>query len=96
MTGVRFEGVAEVNETEINLCVFPGYRCVVGCHVGFVVEIEVPFEPLYELEIVLVASLAELLYVDILLDFALGEPLLEDLVVGNELPFVARTPVDPA
>lgn len=58
-------------------------------------EIEVSLEPLYKLKIVLVLALAELLNIDVFLYFALREGLLEDLIVIDELPFIAGMPIDP-
>lgn len=60
---------------------------------GASVEVEEPLEPLDELEIVLVLRLGEFFNLDVLLDVALLEGLLQNLEVLDKLPLVARAPV---
>lgn len=56
-------------------------------------KVVVSFEPLYKLKVVLIPALAQFFDIDVFLYFALGEGLLEDLVVVDKLPFVAGVPV---
>jgi hypothetical protein len=65
--------VPDLDEGKIYLCFFGR---VVGAEVVLVVQIEVSLEPLNELEVNLVAALAQLLDVDIFLNLALRKRLL--------------------
>ena len=58
-----------------------------------VVLLEVSFQPLAELEVVLVSSLLELGDIDVTLDSVLVEGLLENLVVLNEFILVFGIPL---
>lgn len=59
-----------------------------------VVLLEVSFQPLTELEVVLVSRLGELGDFDVTLDAILVEGLLENLVVLNEFVFVFGIPLN--
>ena len=64
--------------------------------ISVVVLLEVGFEPLTELEVVEIASLHELGYIDMALDAVLIEGLLQHLVVVDELVLVLGTPLNSA
>lgn len=74
--------------------VLAGALGIVGFVGIFVKQVVVSFHPLYEFQVVLVLGLGEFFDVDVLLDAAFVEALLQDLVVIDELPLVLGAPVD--
>jgi hypothetical protein len=61
---------------------------------SIIVLLEVSFQPLAELQIVLVLCFHELAHLDMALDAVLVEGLLQHFVVLNKLMFVLRVPLD--
>lgn len=90
---LHFQGVSDVNKTEIYLCVLASIDGIILPYLIFVMQVVVSFEPLHKLQVVLVPALAQFFDIDVFLYFALGEGLLEDLVVVDELPLVPGVPV---
>lgn len=88
-----FGVVADLHEAEVGLLRSAAPRVVLG-HLGAAIQIEEPLEPLDELQVVLVFALRQLLDLDVLLDVALLERLLQNLEVLDELPLVLGPPVD--
>ena len=81
--------LATSGDVEEILALTPG-GAIVGLPI--IVLVEEGFDPLAELEVVLVLGLDELVDVDVALDSVLVEGVLEDLVVLNELVLVLRAP----
>ena len=72
---------------------FPRRNSVITTHLTFIMKVEVAFQPLNKLQVILIFTFTQFFYIDVLLDFALGKSLLQNLVVCDKLPFVFSTPV---
>ncbi len=89
-----FEGIANIDKTEVNLTIFACSFRIICADISLVVEIKISFHPLDEFEVVLVFGFGEFLNVDVFEDFAFGKSQLENFEIVDELPFIDGVEAD--